>query len=400
MSAISFIYKARDPLGKTHEGSVEAATRDDATTKLRKDGLHVLELNEDDDGIQLLPARIGRGEIIYVTSQLSVMVDTGITLSTAIGNIAEHEQNRTLKAVLADLKQRVEGGEDFSSALSRHPKHFDKTYVALIKASEQTGTLAAMLESIAEYLRKQLETRQKVLAAMSYPCVMMVLAIGVTIFMLTYILPKFTPLFNRKGIKLPFVTKVLMSTSHLLLDYWYLWILGVIAVGAIYYFGRSSTAGRRLIDWTKLNLPLTGSLMRKIILSRSIRTLGTMIGSGVSMLDAIRLASEVSGNIYYQQVWDGVLERITQGDRVAQSLQGSKLFPPALVQMISSGEETGKLDKVLAKVSTHYDREVELNIKSTTSLIEPLMIVGMGFVVGGIAMGLLLPIFQLSRPAH
>src|SRR6185436_5943361 len=401
MTTLNFTYKVRDALRKTSEGTLEAASREEATSKLRKDGFLVVELAEEDEGLELLPKRIKQSDIIFLTSQLAVMVDTGITLSAAMQIIAAQEENKTLKKVLVDLTTRVEGGEDFSSALARHSKHFDKTYISLVKASEQTGTLGEMLENISEHLRKQLETRQKVKAAMAYPGIMLTLAVGVTIFMLTYVLPKFTPLFNRKGMKLPIATKVLMAASDALLHYWYLWLLGIVALVLAYVFGSKTEAGRKFLDGIKLNLPIIGQLNRKIIVSRSMRTLGTMIGAGVSMLDAIRLAAEVSGNIYYEQIWLHVLDQITQGKRVAESLVGNnKLFPSTLVQMIASGEETGKLDKVLAKVSNYYDREVETSIKSATSMIEPILIVGMGIVVGSIAMGLLLPIFQLSRPAH
>ncbi len=400
MTTLNFTYKVRDALGKTRDGTLEAASREEAATRLRKDGFQVVELAEEEEGLELLPKRIKQSDIIFLTSQLAVMVDTGITLSVAMESIAAQEENKTLKKVLVDLKTRVEGGEDFSSALSRHTKHFDKTYISLVKASEHTGTLGEMLENISDYLRKQLETRQKVKAAMAYPGIMLTLAVGVTIFMLTYVLPKFTPLFNRKGMKLPFATKILMAASDTLLNYWYLWLIAIVALIIAYVFGSKTEAGRKFLDGVKLNLPILGQLNRKIIISRSMRTLGTMIGAGVSMLDAIRLAAEVSGNIYYEKIWMHVLDQITQGKRVAESLVGNKLFPSTLVQMIASGEETGKLDKVLAKVSTYYDREVETSIKSATSLIEPILIVGMGIIVGGIAMGLLLPIFQLSRPSH
>jgi len=400
MTILNFSYKVRDSLGKTKDGSLSAASREEATSKLRKDGLQVLELEEEDEGLDLLPKRIKQSDIIFLTSQLAVMVDTGITLSSAMETIAAQEENKTLKRVLLDLKTRVEGGEDFSSALSQHSQHFDKTYIALVKASEHTGTLAEMLENISDYLRKQLETRQKVQGAMAYPGIMLTLAVGVTIFMLTYVLPKFTPLFNRKGMKLPFMTKVLMVLSDAMLNYWYLWLAGIAALVTAYVLGSRTEGGRKFLDNIKLNLPIIGPLTRKIIISRGMRTLGTMVGAGVSMLDAIRLAAEVSGNIYYELIWQHVLEQITQGKRIAESLVGNKLFPSTLVQMIASGEETGKLDKVLAKVSNYYDREVETSIKSATSMIEPILIVGMGVVVGSIAMGLLLPIFQLSRPAH
>lgn len=400
MTTLNFAYKVRDAVGKSSEGKIEAASREDAAAKLKKDGFSLLELTEEEEGFDLFAKGIKQSDIIFLTSQLAIMVDTGITLSVAMENIAAQEENKTLKKVLLDLKERVEGGEDFSAALSRYTKYFDKTYISLIKASEHTGTLGTMLESIADYLRKQLETRQKVMASMAYPGIMLTLAVGVTIFMLTYVLPKFTPMFNRKGMKLPIATKFLMAASDSLLNYWYLWVIGIVALILAYVFGKRTEAGRKFLDKVMLNLPIIGPLTRKVIISRSMRTLGTMIGAGVSMLDALRLAAEVSGNIYYEQIWMHVLDQITQGKRVAESLGGSKLFPSTLIQMIASGEETGKLDKVLAKISVYYDREVDSSIKAATSMIEPILIVGMGGVVGTIAMGLLLPIFQLSKPSH
>jgi type IV pilus assembly protein PilC len=394
----TFAYQARDTLGKLIEGTLEVESRDEAAARLKRDGLQIIELEEESAGFELLPRRISQSDIIYVTSQLSIMVDTGINLSTAIASIAEQEQNPALKAVLEDLHCRVEGGEDFSTALARHPQQFDKTFVAMIKAAEQTGKLSELLETVAAYLRGRLETRQKIRAAMAYPAIMAVLAVGVTIFLLTYILPKFEPLFTRKGVKLPRPTVIMMAASDLLTDYWPAWICLAIAVLVTYFIGRRTEAGRQIIDWLQINLPIVGPLARKITLSRSIRTLGTMVASGVSMLEAIRLTAEVSGNYYYEQVWLKVLTEITQGNRIVDSLKGEPLMPPTLVQMIAAGEETGKLDTVLAKVSNYYDREVETSLKATTSLIEPLMICAMGVIVGGIALGLLMPIFQLSRP--
>jgi type IV pilus assembly protein PilC len=394
----TFAYQARDTLGKLIEGTLEVESREEASARLKRDGLMVIELDEETGGLDLLPRRVGQSDIIYVTCQLAVMVDTGINLSTALGSIADQEKSPALKSVLQDLHSRVEGGEDFSSALARHPRHFDRTYVALIKAAEQTGKLSEMLDTIASYLRGRLEMRQKVRAAMAYPTIMAVLAVGVTIFLLTYILPKFEPLFSRKGAKLPRPTIIMMAASDLLTDYWPVWIALAVALVITYFVGRRTEAGRRLIDWIMINLPIVGPMTRKITISRAIRTLGTMVASGVSMLDSIKLTAEVSSNYYYEQVWLKVLGEITQGNRIVDSLKSEPLLPPTLVQMIGAGEETGKLDTVLAKVSSYYDREVETSLKATTSLIEPLMICAMGFVVGGIALGLLMPIFQLSRP--
>jgi type IV pilus assembly protein PilC len=397
---LTFAYQASDPLGEVVEGTLEVGSREEAISRLKREGLNVLELEEQAASFDLMPRGVRQSEIIFTTNQLAVMVDTGITLSQALGSIADQEANPALRKLLLDLKSSVEAGDDFSTALSRHPKHFDKTYISLIKASEQTGTLGAMLDTVAIYLRSQLETRQKIRAAMAYPGVMAVLAVGVTVFLLTYILPKFEPLFSRKGIKLPSVTIFMMSASNVLLNYWPYWIAGTIAVILTYVFGRKTEPGRKILDWLKINFPIVGNMTRKVTLSRCVRTLGTMVASGVSMLEAIKLTAEVSSNWYYEQAWLRVLDEVTQGQRISESLQEERdLFPSTLVQMIDAGEETGKLDVVLGKVSSFYDKEVETSLKATTSMIEPLMICAMGVIVGTIALGLLLPIFQLSRPS-
>jgi len=393
---MNYQYTVRDQFGNTQEGKLEAASSEAAEKQLRADGYQVLDLAEA-DGEGLFPRRISKNELIYTTNQLAIMVDTGITLSTALGGIMQQEPNPTLRKILGELKSAVENGEDFSAALSRYPRIFDKTYVSLVKASEATGALGTMLERIGGYLRKELETRGKVRAAMAYPAVMMVLASAVTIFLLTYILPKFTPLFASRGTKLPAPTVAMMALSDNMLHYWYAWLGLGANLAAGFIFGRRTDAGRKILDWIKINLPVCGVMFRKVIISRSIRTLGTMLASGVSMLDAIRLAGEVSGNYYYEQLWNQVLGEVTTGKRICDVLYASPLFPRVLVQMISCGEETGKLDKVLERVSTYYDQEVETSVKGATAMIEPIMITVMGAVVGTIGLALLLPIFSLSK---
>lgn len=397
MAVTTFIYTARSPLGKLIQGELEAANRDEAAQKLRRDGLQVLSVEEGEGDGDLFPRRIRRIDIVYVTNQLAIMVETGIMLAAALDGIASQEENPSLKALLLDLKQRVESGEDFSSALAHHPKHFDRTFVAMIRASEQTGMLGEMLNQISAYMRKELDTRSKVRAALAYPAVMAVVAVGVTVFLLAYILPKFTPLFERRGMKLPAPTIAVMRISDALTDYWYFWLAAAAALTAAFLLGRRTPRGRRWLDWCKIHAPVLGSLFRKVNISRSIRTLGVMVRSGVAMLDAIQLTAEVSNNYYYEQSWRRVQDEIRRGSQICDVLRTNPLFPRTLVQMIGAGEETGRLDDVLERVSDYYDREVETAIKSATSLIEPAMIVAMGVVVGGIGLGLLLPIFSLSR---
>jgi type IV pilus assembly protein PilC len=394
---MDFQYRVRDPMGNVHQGSLEAAGVEEAAQTLRRDGFQILELEEADAPLGLFGGRVSKAEIIYMTAQLAIMVDTGITLSTALAGIVEQEQNPGLRKVLTELKEAVEGGEDFSAALARHPKLFDKTYVSLVKASEATGSLGAMLDRIANYLRKEVETRGKVRAAMAYPAVMMLLAVGVTIFLLTYILPKFTPMFVAKGMDLPAPTKLMMGISDALMLYWYLWAAAGVSLVVGYIFAKRTEPGRRTLDLVKINLPVLGTMFRKVTISRSIRTLGTMLASGVPMLDALRLCAEVSGNYHYERLWYDVRDQVTAGKRICEVLSGNPLFPRVLVQMIASGEETGKLDYVLERVSTYYDQEVDTSLKTATSLIEPIMITAMGFIVGSIGLALLLPIFSLSR---
>lgn len=393
---MTYQYKVRDPLGNVLEGTVDAVSSDDATQRLRRDGFQVLHVEDADSEGVVFARRVRKHEIISVTQQLAVMVDTGVALATALDGVIEQEQNPTLRRILSEVKNAVEGGDDFSVALARHPKLFDKTYVSLVKASETTGSMGPMLDRISSYLRKEMETRSKVRAAMAYPAVMMVLAVHVTIFLLTFVLPKFTPLFNRRGIKLPKPTIIMMTISSLLTDYWYAWVALAVVLLLTFVFGRRTERGRQVWDWMKIHMPILGPMVRKTAISRSIRTLGTMLTSGVPMIEALELSAAVAGNYFYEQLWRRVLDDVTCGNQICDSLRGDSLFPPTLVQMIAAGEQTGKLGPVLERISDYYDREVETTLKTVTSLIEPLMITVMGVIVGGIGLALLLPIFTLS----
>jgi type IV pilus assembly protein PilC len=398
MSAATFFsYRVRDSMGRTREGNMEAVSYEDARQQLRRDGYHILELKSVEEMPTLFPKRITRQNLIYVTAQLAIMVDTGITISTALSGIIEQETNSALRKVLQGLKEAVESGEDFSAALARYPKLFDNTYVSMVKASEATGALGAMLDRVALYMRKEQDTFNKVRAAMAYPMTMMVLAVGVTIFLLTYIMPKFMPIFKLRQTQLPVPTLVLMSISQAISDYWYLFLAAGAAIAAGFLYGRRTPSGKRVLDWIKINSPIVGTMFRKVTISRSIRTLGTLLASGVPVIESIKLAQAVAGNYYYETIWQKVLEEVTGGKRICEVLRNTPLFPNVLVQMISSGEEAGKLDVVLEKVSTYYDNEVEITLKATTSMIEPIMIAVMGVVVGTIGLAIMLPIFSLSR---
>lgn len=395
---MDFVYRARDPLGNVLQGQVEASSEDEARQSLRRDGYAVIDLDAVNAtvNIQIFPKRVRKSDIIYTTTQLGMMVDTGITLSAALDGVSSQEANPTWRRVLEELKGTVEAGEDLSRGMSRHPKYFDQTYISLIQSSESTGNLGEMLERIATYMRKELDNRSKVRSSMIYPGLMFVMAVAVTIFLLTWVFPQFMPLFEYRNVKLPMPTKIMLAVSRSLTGYWYIYIFTAVAVIGGFIWGRRTPQGAKVWDWFKIHAPVIGPLTRKVVLSRSIRTFGTMLTGGVPMLEAIDLCGKVSGNFYYKKLWEEVSEAVIAGNQIWDSLCGNPLIPGTLVQMIRSGEETGKLDDVLQRVSDYYDREVEVALKTATSLIEPVMVIMMGILIGGIAMSLLLPIFSLS----
>jgi type IV pilus assembly protein PilC len=401
---MQFVYQARDASGHIRNGDVAADSVEAATHQLRKDGLYLLSLEEDTGNreareFSLLQKRISRSDVIYLTTQLAVMVDAGVPLATALGSLASQADNQTLKSTLEDIQKSVEGGDEFSVALERYPKYFDRTYVNLVKASEASGTLGMMLDRIAVQARRELETRQKVKAAMMYPGAMLVMCIGVSIFLLTYVFPKLTPMFTARQIELPLPTAVMMWLSEALIGYWYLFLLGLAALIGVFLYVRRQHWGRVGFDWLRLHLPILGPLAAKVAIGRNLRTLATTINAGVPMLESIELTANVSNNVFYEDTWHAVGKQVTSGKQIHEALEGNTLFPATLLQMIASGESTGKLGMVLNKVADYFDREVRNSIKAATSLIEPIMVAFMGSVIGLIALAMLLPIFKLSGHA-
>ena len=398
---MQFAYQARDITGHVHDGEITAADVHEATRQLRQEGMYLLALREKGAAaigfdLALFQKRVSRSDIVYLTNQLAVMVDSGIPVASALDGLAKNSDNPTLKKVLDKIQRSVEGGEDFSAALARFPKYFDKTYVNLVKASEASGTLGTMLERVAIQLRAEVEMRQKVRGALTYPAAMVVMCVGVSIFLLTYVFPKLTPMFASRSIEIPVPTKIMIAISGALTGYWYFIVAGLaVLIGAAIYTRKQPWA-RSTLDWCRLYAPIIGPLMRKVALSRSLRTLATTINAGVPALESIELCAGVARNVHFERSWLDASREVASGRQIHDALEGNPLFPPTLIQMIASGETTGKLGQVLARVSDYFDREVEGSIKTTTSLIEPIMVFVMGGVIGTIALAMLLPIFKLS----
>jgi type II secretory pathway component PulF len=338
-----------------------------------------------------------RKDILHFTNQLAVMIRAGISIQDALEGIGEQHNNAKFKAVIRDLRVRIEEGNSFSQALAEHPQVFNNLYINMVAAAEASGSLSDMLQKLAEYLDQETETRSQVKSAMVYPVIIAVMAVAVTIFLLCFVLPRFTAIFRGKEHLLPMPTVILMATSAFLRHWWYV-ILPAIGGGFWgFYFFVNTTTGRRWWDRTKLVLPLIRTLCRSLYITRGLHTMGVLTRAGVPILNTISITAHISGNTLYKEMWLGVYEEVRQGKKIAAALARYSLMPSNVVQMIRSGEDSGSMADVLRDISAFYGRELKAVIKAVTSMIEPIMIVCMGCLVGFIAMSIILPIFKMSN---
>jgi len=337
-----------------------------------------------------------RKDILNFTNQLSVMVRAGISLQDSLESIAEQQEKQKFKVIITDLKNQIEAGQSFSQALAEHPQVFSNLYINMVAAAEISGSLSSMLQRLAEYLDGEAETRSQVRGAMVYPIIIAVMAVFVTIFLLCFVLPRFTAVFAGKEHLLPAPTKILMASSAFLRGYWFVIIpaVGGLVGGFLYFIG--TNVGRLWWDKTKLVLPLIRTLCRNLYITRSLHTMGVLMRAGVPILDTISVTAQISGNVLYKDMWIGVYADVRQGKKIASSLGQYNLMPSNVVQMVRSGEDSGTMSDVLRDVSDYYARELKTVIKTVTSMIEPIMIVVMGVLVGFIAMSIILPIFKMS----
>lgn len=400
---MNYRFESRNTAGKTTTGIIAATSLNAASETLRGRGETIITL-QPDQSVSTKPwwqASISMGpsahDIQNFTNQLAVMLRAGISLRSAVEGIADQTVNPKFKLMLEQIQRDVESGKQFSEALQRYPKAFGSLYINMVRASELSGGLSKMLDRISNYLLQQIETRRMVVGAMMYPGIIGTLAIGVTIFLLTWVLPKFMVVFKGKEQFLPVPTKMLLAISNFMTGYWYIVVAGLIAfIGAIIY-ANTTRGGRAFFDTLKLKVPLVKKLFRALYITRSLHTMGQLINAGVPMLDTLSITGDISGNSHYRNMWRNVHTSVKQGKKISQPLAASPLLPKSVIQMVSAGEESGKLGEVLDEVSEFYKRELSAVIKSVTSMIEPLMIVVMGGLVGFIAMSIMLPIFKMSQ---
>src|SRR4051812_34999993 len=406
----TYKYESRSSAGKVTAGVISAATLAAASQQLRARGEYILALAPGDGAVGSGPAgkkssilnvdlSFGPGmkDVQTFTSQLAVMIRAGISIRSAIEGISDQVENPKFKKMLVQMKRDVESGKQFSEALLRYPKIFSPLYINMVKASELSGGFSKMLDRIATYLSQQIETASMVKGAMIYPGIIGTMAIGTTVFLLTFVLPRFMVIFKGKEAALPAPTKLLLAMSAFMTNYWYICLAALVAAIWGFVLMLRTDWGRLWWDKVKLTVPLFKKLFRALYISRSLHTMGQLLNAGVPMLDTIQITGEIAGNTLYRRMWRAVYGAVKQGKKISAPLQKSPLLPRSVVQMIGAGEESGKLGEVLDEVSEFYSRELKAVIKSVTAMIEPLMIVIMGSLVGFIAMSIILPIFKLSQ---
>jgi len=335
-------------------------------------------------------------EVLDFTVQLAVMVRAGINLRLALGGIAEQTKNTKFRRIIQTVRADVESGKSFSEAIARHPRLFNPLYVNMVKASEMSGSFAKMLDRIASFMQQQLETRKMVVGASIYPGIIATMAIGVTVFLLTFVLPRFAGVFAGKEEILPGPTKVLLGLSAWMVANWQLLIVAVVAAIIGFLLMLRTNPGQLFFDRLKLTVPLFRGMFRALYVSRSLQTMGELLNAGVPVLDAVGVTADISGNRLYRDLWRRVQSSVREGRKLNDELEQSSLLPGSVVQMVAAGEESGRLGEVLEEVADFYQRVLRDAIKTMTSMIEPVLIVVMGGMVGFIAMAIILPIFKMS----
>ena len=398
-------FQARNARGELTAGVLSADSVAGAAQALRARGDHVVQLVPIAAAGEDLRAALRKfnytsgpssKDILDFTTQLAVMIRAGISIRAALDGISEQVQNAKFRRILFQIKSDVESGKQFSEAITRHPKLFGPLYVNMVKASEMSGSFAKMLDRIAAYLAQEIETRKMVIGASIYPGIIALMAISTTVFLLTFVLPSFAGVFKGKEDALPGPTIFLMGLSTFMVKYWWLLLLtAVVTISSFIAFIRTEFGGLWW-DKFKISAPIIKRMFRALYISRSLQTMGELLNAGVPMLDTIAITGDISGNRHYKRLWRSVYGAVKQGKKVQTQLSRSTLLPRSVSQMISAGEESGKLGEVLDEISIFYSKALKDAIKTVTSMIEPIMIVLMGSVVGFIAMAIILPIFKMS----
>jgi type IV pilus assembly protein PilC len=393
-------YTFRDASGGIQKGTAEAESEDILRKRFEEQGFTITEVTViKAKGTKARSyGRVKLGNLAIFCRQFSTMVDAGVSLVRCLDVLGQQTQDPKLKKILIDIGERVEGGESLSRAMQRHPRTFSNLFIGLIRAGEVGGVLEESLQRLSHFLEKDVELRRKVKAALTYPVLVLIAAIGIVVFLVSWFVPEWAKILVDLGLKgddIPAPTQFLIDLSDMIKYNWWIMLLSIIIIIVAWKLFTSTRFGRRVADRMKLAVPVFGKLHHKVCMARFSRTMGTLLTSGVPILQAMETVAGTVGNTIMA---DAVLEaraRIREGDRIGEPLEQSRLFPPMVVHMIGVGEESGSLDFMLQKIADFYESEVEAALQSLTAAIEPIMIIGLGFIVGFIVVSMFLPLVRV-----
>jgi type IV pilus assembly protein PilC len=395
----SFVYTARETAsGREIRSSVEAANEQSAIAALLNRNLLVVSIQEKlaKKG-KAQGGKVSLSDLVVFTRQLATMIDAGIAIVQALQALAEQTPNKAMRDVLNDVCSRVQSGESYSEALQKHPKVFDRLYVSMISAGEKGGMIADIMARLATYLENTERLRKKVKTALMYPTAVTFVAIGITTFLLVKVIPVFKDVYSGFGAKLPGPTQVLMDISDLV-RHWFVLLL-ILAAAAIWGWLSfiKTKSGLEFWDARRIKLPIFGSIAHKICLARFTRTLASLIRSGVPILEVLQIVSQTVGNVIMEKAIKTAMGDIERGEGISAALGKNPIFPSMIIRMLSAGEQTGKIDEMLERVSNFLDGEIEATLSGLMSLLEPIMICVLGVLIGGMVICMFLPIFNLAN---
>ena len=394
----NFVWKGRGPTGKVQEGLLIADSKDAAAAILRRQQIQVSSLRPKDRQIPLLPrlgGRVNSAKLSIFTRQFSVMLDAGLPLVQCLEILGGQEENKVFKAIIDAVRTDVESGMSLAEAMKRHPNAFDNLYVNMIAAGEAGGILDVILQRLSVYIEKAVKLKNQVKSALMYPVAVLLIAAGVVFIILWRVIPVFAQLFAGMGAQLPYLTRVVVQASNFVGSYGVGIIIFLILTSVALREWHKTYRGRRILDRLQLMIPIIGKLLLKISIARFCRTLATLTASGVPILDGLEITARTSGNAIVEDSIMSVRKSVEEGKTISAPLLETKVYPPMVCQMISVGEQTGALDQMLSKIADFYEDEVDTAVSGLMKLIEPIMIVILGVIIGTIVVAMYLPMFSL-----
>lgn len=393
-----FIWEGLNKRGVRVKGETPGDSELAARAELRRNGINVLKIRKKPKSLFSTKKKIKPIDVAYFLRQMTTMLSSGVPLVQAFDIVGRGHENPTMSALIMDLKTSVEGGETFAAALAKHPRQFDELVVSLVEAGEESGTLETLLDKVATYKEKTESLKAKIRKAMFYPAAVIVVAIVVTAILLIFVVPQFEALFVGFGADLPAFTRLVVNISNFVQNWWWAMVGAIIvAVFIFVQIHRRSARFRRIVDIAVLRIPAIGPILRKAAIARFARTLSTMFAAGVPLVDALRSVAGATGNVIYSDATERMREETAAGAQLQWSMRNTGVFPNMVVQMVAIGEESGSLDAMLGKVAGFYEEEVDNAVDSLSSLLEPLIMVVLGVLIGGLVIAMYLPIFMLGQ---